>query len=94
MLTPEKRIILFRIFQELLNNALKYAEATIINISLTTFENSVTLKVQDNGIGLPPNYQKGIGHTSIENRVKILNGRINLEGNSGTGTCAVLKIPF
>ncbi len=93
-LTPDQRIILFRIFQELLNNALKYAEATIITISLTPSENGIILQVQDNGIGLPPNYQKGIGHLSIENRIKMLGGAFELLSDPQSGTVGKIKFPL
>ncbi len=92
-LTPDQRIILFRIFQELLNNALKYAHASAIEVLLATNGN-ITLSVMDNGTGLPPDYQKGIGHTSIQNRVTLLKGSFHLESIPGKGTVAKVKIPI
>jgi signal transduction histidine kinase len=47
--TPEQRIILFRIFQELLNNALKYSQATRVDIMLST-NDQIILSVVDNVI--------------------------------------------
>jgi signal transduction histidine kinase len=92
-LSADQRIILFRIFQELLNNALKYAKASTIEVLLTTNDN-ITLSVIDNGAGLPPDYQKGIGHTSIQNRVTLLKGSFHLGSNAGKGTVAKVEIPM
>ncbi len=92
-LTPDQRIILFRIFQELLNNALKYAHASAIEVLLVSNGN-ITLTVMDNGTGLPPDYQKGIGHTSIQNRVTLLKGTFHLEPKQDGGTVARVEIPL
>ncbi len=92
VLSNEQRIILFRIFQELLNNALKYAGATKVDI-IFTIEPSITLTIADNGVGLPIDYQKGIGHTSIQNRVKLLKGNFVLESSAKDGTRAKVEIP-
>jgi signal transduction histidine kinase len=94
LLQPEQKVILFRIFQELLNNAIKYSQGTQIDISLTSANNSINLTVKDNGIGLPKNYQKGIGHTSIHNRVELLKGLFELSSVEGGGTKAVVAVPF
>lgn len=92
IITPEQRIILFRIFQELLNNALKYSQATNVEVMFSITEN-ITLSVIDNGIGLPASYQKGIGHTSIQNRAGLLKGTFHLESIPGKGTNARVEIP-
>ncbi len=92
-ITADQKIILFRIFQELLNNALKYAHATQINILFET-KDRMTLSVADNGIGLPVEYQKGIGHTSIINRATLLKGTFHLVSNPGNGTVAKVLIPI
>jgi len=92
ILTPDQRIILFRIFQELLNNALKYSQATNVEIMLS-FTDHITLSVIDNGIGLPADYQKGIGHTSIQNRVGLIKGTFHLESIPGKGTNSRVEIP-
>ena len=94
LLQPEQKIILFRIFQELLNNAIKYANASQIDISLISALNELTLSVKDNGVGLPEVYQKGIGHTSIQNRVEMLKGKFELGSQAGTGTQATVTLPL
>ncbi len=94
LLQPEQKNILFCIFQELLNNAIKYANASQIDISLSPANNTIYLTVKDNGAGLPANYQKGIGHTSIHNRVELLKGMFELSSEAGGGTKAVLTVPL
>jgi len=92
-LQPEQKIILFRIFQELLNNALRYANASKIEVQLRFDDNFISLYIQDNGDGLPVDYQKGIGHTSMQNRVNLLQGSFHLESERGKGTLAKVEIP-
>jgi len=92
-LNADQRIIIFRIFQELLNNALKYAHSTRINIFLYAGE-SLRLTIDDNGKGLSENYEMGIGHTSIANRVQLLKGVFTLESQPGKGTRASVDIPL
>ena len=92
-LNADQRIIIFRIFQELLNNSLKYAQSTRINVLLYAGE-SLRLTIDDNGKGLPENYAKGIGHTSITNRVQLLKGVFTLESKPGKGTRASIDIPL
>lgn len=94
LLQPEQKVILFRIFQELLNNAIKYSNASQIDISLISALNELTLRVIDNGEGLPEVYQKGIGHTSIHNRVELLKGKFDLWSQANRGTNAAVTIPL
>lgn len=91
-LMPEQRIILFRIFQELLNNALKHASATEIHISLQLGQ-SLLLKVIDNGKGLPKDYTSSIGHLGIHQRAKALQGIFSVESSPGMGTIAKVEFP-
>lgn len=90
-LSKEQRIILFRIVQELLNNAIKYSKASLLKISLSCTP-CITLIVEDNGVGLPQDYKKGIGHTSIQNRVRLLKGEFVMESLAGYGTKAIVRL--
>jgi len=92
-LLPEQRIILFRIFQELLNNALKHSAASRIDISFKV-GNNLMLCVNDNGIGLPSAYKSSIGHLGIHQRVKALNGVFILTSLPGQGVDAKVEVPL
>ena len=91
----EKELSIFRIAKELLNNALKHAKASNIEVQLIYFEEFLYLSVEDNGIGFS-NYNqkiKGIGLKNITLRVNYLNGKISQE-SSDKGTLITVEIPY
>ncbi|MFD3001921.1 CheR family methyltransferase [Pontibacter toksunensis] len=80
---------LYRIIQELLNNILKHAHATEAKILIECEEKSVYLRVEDNGIGIDEkdfHKLKGIGLSSIQNRVELLQGKMEVHGEKGKGS--------
>ncbi|MCX2744895.1 sensor histidine kinase [Mangrovivirga sp. M17] len=98
---PEKDSInIFRIVQELVNNALKHADAQNITIEIIDNENEFILCVSDDGVGFdlehvdnPLNIEKGIGLANIEGRIKLLNGDWNIESAKNIGTKVKINIP-
>jgi two-component system, NarL family, sensor kinase len=83
----EREIVLFRIVQEILNNALKHSGATIIEVSLSYLPNSFTLQICDNGKGFDYSKviksdlnQSGAGLRNIQRRATLIN--FNCEINS------------
>ena len=90
---------LFRIAQELLNNAFKYAKATLINVQLIKHKDSIMLTVEDDGVGFEPKQlqvliDKGIGLQNILTRVKTLSGIFNIDTQLGKGVMSTIEIPF
>lgn len=86
---------LYRITQELINNTLKYANATEIEIQLIDSENVINYIYSDNGIGFEKeSINKGIGFENIEKRTKSLNGNCEINSNLGCGLTIALSIPF
>jgi len=98
--TDGQRII-YRLIQESLNNIGKHAQATHINFSITIDEQNITLTLVDNGMGFDvqeimhraPEH-KGIGLTAMAERVKMLNGTMDLQSRIGHGTTLVFTIPL
>lgn len=90
-------INLYRIVQEAVTNALKYAEATEINIQMwRTQEGHIGLKVADNGIGMNicnVDQSSHFGLLGIRERVQALNGVFALESSDGAGTSINVEIP-
>jgi two-component system, chemotaxis family, CheB/CheR fusion protein len=88
-------ISLYRIIQELLNNIIKHAQATEAHIELLNQKGFIYLRVQDNGSGFKedetPN-KKGIGLSSIRNRVKLLDGVLKVDSRMGKGTGIEIKV--
>lgn len=72
-------VFIYRIIQELVNNALKHAQAKEILVQLATYQNKIHITVEDDGIRFDLNSiktKKGAGLTNIDYRVKYLNGTI------------------
>jgi two-component system, NarL family, sensor kinase len=85
---------LYRMAQELLNNAVKHAQATQIDIELAHQAGAVTLAVTDNGRGLPPHAPaSGLGLANLRHRAAYLHGHLELGPAAGQGTRAQVRIP-
>lgn len=92
----DKELHLFRIAQELLSNAIKYSEASHLDLRLETKENIVYLRYKDDGKGFDveqARLAKGIGISGIENRVAILHGTVEMESSMGNGLAVTIAIP-
>ncbi len=81
---------LFRIIQEAVNNALKYADASEIKVSVTEFENQVNVFIQDNGTGFDTTrVQLGNGLLNMKERVHMFNGLWDLQSDENGTTIEV-----
>jgi two-component system, NarL family, sensor kinase len=87
-------IFLYRIVQEVLNNALKHAQATKINVSVDKFEDKVFLFIKDNGLGFNIDEEyEGNGLRNIKERVSLLQGILEIN-SSKEGTTVNIEIPL
>jgi PAS domain S-box-containing protein len=87
----------FRIYQELLTNIARHAQATRVSISLKEGHGHLTLKVSDNGRGITEkecDNVKSFGILGMRERALLLGGRFNIHGVQGKGTTATLKVPM
>ena len=86
---------LFRIAQEALSNVARHSKATLVQMVLTTTEDTVTLTVRDNGQGFDTNRQgsPGVGLLSMRERAKALGGDVQVESTPGKGTGIVVHCP-
>lgn len=96
--SPDKDLILFRILQEVLNNIIKHAQATVISIKLEYEDSVLRLQVNDNGIGfnhadLQPG-QVGMGLRNIQKRAGIIGGEANITSNPDEGTTIEILTPY
>jgi two-component system, NarL family, sensor kinase len=88
-------IIAFRIIQECLQNALKHAMATEINIHLHCDTDKVEISVEDNGIGFDVHAANfGIGISNIRNRIQTLHGKLDIESTISKGSLIILTFPI
>jgi two-component system NarL family sensor kinase len=96
--SPDKDLILFRILQEILNNIIKHAKATEINIKLDYQEAILQLQVSDNGIGFNsenlPTEQCGMGLRNIQKRAGIIGGEATVLSSPDEGTTITVFIPY
>ena len=92
-LKNSKAIILYRIINELLINAIKHAEAKEINIDIVLAE-EITLIVEDNGKGFDfSKTLKGIGIRNVKSRVAFLGGKVEFDSNKN-GTSVIINVPY
>lgn len=90
-----KSVMLYRVIQELLNNALKHSSATHITVQIVVKQDSLLVLVEDNGIGFNIDKIKldmGLGLQNIENRVNYLKGKLNIQSTIGEGTTAFIHL--
>src|SRR5690606_1445805 len=79
-------IILFRIYQEFLNNSIKYSEATNLYVTLEFEDGFLNLSLRDDGKGfdtIEDNY--GSGLMNMQNRSKIIGAEFSLQSSPNQG---------
>src|SRR6266567_4250799 len=82
---------LFRVAQEALANVARHSKATLVQMILTTTDETVTLSIADNGRGFDTTRQGylGVGLLSMQERMKALGGDVQVESTPGKGTRVV-----
>jgi signal transduction histidine kinase len=88
---------LFRIYQELLTNAVRHANAHVITSSLHLKDNQLILKVKDDGQGMDPGItvaKKTLGLIGVKERIFALGGKYDLKSEPGKGTEVQVSIPL
>jgi signal transduction histidine kinase len=99
-LTEDMRAILFRNVRELLNNVIRHANASQVNVRLEQDNASTVIFVEDDGIGFDPEeaFQQmtrdgGYGLFSIQQRMSDLGGSLEIQSKPGKGSQATLIAP-
>ncbi|MEK5266942.1 sensor histidine kinase [Weizmannia sp. FSL W8-0401] len=89
-------IALFRLIQESVQNALKHAKATEIQVKSELRKNSFIATVKDNGVGFDiRSIREGaFGIVGMRERVSLLNGEISIHSKRGAGTLVIIQIPM
>lgn len=78
----EQTVVLVRVVQEALTNAIRHAEATVLDVTVTAEEGRVRLVAQDDGWGAA-RVEPGNGLRGIEERVRAAGGTVRLDGRGG-----------
>ena len=80
-------VVVYRIVQELLNNAVKHSGATTILAQVMRQDNNLTITVEDNGKGFnKESILQGTGLKNIRSRVDYLKGQLDIQSTPGKGT--------
>ncbi|MBP1653160.1 MAG: hypothetical protein H6Q26_3317 [Bacteroidetes bacterium] len=94
----DKATITFRLFQEILNNIVRHAQANEIVINLAFAGNVLTLSIQDNGNGFDVaeimKQHKGMGLQNIQKRAGMIGGHTQIQSAPGAGTTIKITIPY
>jgi two-component system, NarL family, sensor histidine kinase UhpB len=93
---------LYRIAQEALTNANKYARATYVNIDLRCVNSHVWLRVRDDGVGFDPNSipekeepgRAGLGIFGMRERATLLRGTLDIRSAPEAGTEVIAELPL
>jgi two-component system, NarL family, sensor kinase len=91
-LDKEKEVVLYRIAQELINNAIKHAQANNILVQVICNDNSINLTVEDDGIGYQKDAIGGMGLKNIESRASFINATFEVQSKVGTGTTCQVEV--
>ena len=83
----QSEINIYRIIQEVVNNAVKHAGAALVNVSLKTNEHQLKIEVSDTGKGFNTDTtSEGSGRKNIETRIRLNKGEYELKSSPGAGT--------
>jgi two-component system, NarL family, sensor kinase len=95
----KKQVILFYIFQEAVNNINSHAHAKKITVSIHYLQDSLSLYIKDDGIGIAENYpgtkpnEKGSGLLNMKNHAAMIDGLLTINSKNGKGTEIILNVP-
>lgn len=97
-LNPEQELLVFRIFQESIQNVIKHAEASAVRVALHYTPKRVALSIKDDGKGF--NYAESdsssqqMGLSNMRRRTDLLKGAIRFQSGMNDGTHIHLEVPY
>jgi len=95
VLSQNHQLTIFRILQEALNNSIKYANATTVDINFKLRGASAELVITDDGMGFEPSGVKmGAGLKNIQNRVYLMNGTYRMLSAPNQGCKIIINFPI
>lgn len=86
----------FRIFQEILTNVGRHAQATRLDVLLDLTQGRCVLTARDNGVGFAPGVDErtALGLLGMRERAAELGGEVDIETEDDVGTCVTVRIPW
>lgn len=79
---PGTEIVLYKNAQEAITNSVRHGKVKNINVAIFYKDNEVSMKIKDDGVGCE-NVKKGMGITGMEERLKLVSGRLNIYQDNG-----------
>lgn len=94
-LAKDQKIVLVRVIQEALNNAIKHASPSALEIKISRSDINRWIEIQDNGAGFDVNQKSsGSGMTNLKKRMETIGGTFDIQSSLGKGTRIKLSLPF
>ena len=95
ILSSEKKIILYRVLQEMMINMNKHSQASLVAIIFSEEKNLLKIQYSDNGVGVSKESLKsGNGIQNMENRIFSIKGKLNFETEQEKGLRILIQIPI
>jgi signal transduction histidine kinase len=95
-LPREAASCLYRVSQEALSNIARHSHAKHVSVALAAEKDGVVLSIEDDGAGFDPQRAKGrggLGLVSMEERARLVDGKLTIGSKPGKGTRIALRIP-
>jgi signal transduction histidine kinase len=93
--SAESSLNIFRVFQEIMTNIVRYANASSVNVSIVKKNDHALFRVQDDGVGFnPKELSLGVGLSSIKERIASMHGKLKIVAQKGAGTIITFQIPI
>ena len=96
-LDPNVETVLYRVIQECVNNVLKHANASEMDIAVIKDMDAIAATIEDNGRGFDSSNKQrfeGIGLKNIISRINYLKGTIDFDSSPGKGTLVAIHVPL
>jgi len=86
---------LYRILQEALQNIVKHAKATMIDLEFFRHQHELVVSIEDDGVGFDSSLaSQGIGLRNMNLRAESLHGKLEVSSSAGRGTTLLITLPF
>lgn len=95
MLDQGLTLTIYRIIQEQLNNIVKYAQASLVQVAVEYGENELKVVISDNGVGFDSRkVSKGLGLKNMKNRADVYKGHVDIQAEPGEGSTVTVTFPL
>ncbi len=101
LLPASSEVMIYRVFQEVFTNIQKHSNAHEVCIRIERGETVLRFEINDRGNGFdmtrvahPPPKERGLGLSTMDERIRMLGGRLSIDSHIGEGTSIRFSVPF